>query len=217
MERKRQELGEHLIAAACFGSAAHNAAQLYSDLEMLLITDDTVPANGEMFFEQGIMVDSDMQPASRMLAAAQRVTRRWGIQADQYRHHLVIWDPEQFFPRLWTVANDLQPEAFVHAQQVNWWDVYEMRGKVLNARLAQDHPRTIYMGWGFAYSAAMHIALHDRQHYESERTIWHDVSARGYGMKELVDVLTAGDLAKVTEVTDNVWEQIKTWGAPEDF
>lgn len=216
MERKRQELGEHLIAAASFGSVAHNAAQLYSDLEMLLITDDTVPANGETFFEQGIMVDCDMQPASRMLAAAQRVTRRWGIQADQYRHHLIIWDPEQFFPHLWTVANDLQPEAFAKAQQVNWWDVYEMRGKVLNAQLAQDHPRTIHMGWGFAYSAAMHIALHDRQPYESERTIWHDVSARGYGMKELVDVLTAGDLAKVTEVINNVWEQINTWGASEE-
>lgn len=183
---------------------------------MLLITDDTLPANGEIFFEQGIMVDCDMQPASRILAAAQRVTRRWGIQADQYRHHLVIWDPEQFFPRLWAVANDLQPEAFAQAQQVNWWDVYEMRGKVFNAQLAQDHPRTIYMGWGFAYSAAMHIALKDHRPYESERTIWHDVSTRGYGMKELVDVLTAGDLAKVTEVINNVWEQIKTWGAPEE-
>jgi len=216
VERKRKELGEHFIAAACYGSVAHNAAQLYSDLEMLLITDDAVPANGQQFFEQGIMVDCDMQPASSMLAAAQRVARRWGIQADQYRHHLVIWDPEQFFPRLWTVANDLPPEAFAKEQQENWWDVYEMRGKVLNAQLAQDHPRTIHMGWGFAFSAAMHIALHDRQPYESERTIWHDVSKRGYGMKELVDDLTAGDLAKVTEVIDNVWEQIKTWGAPED-
>ena len=72
------------------------------------------------------------------------------------------------------------------------------------------------MGWGLAYSAAMHIALHDRQLYESERTIWHDVSTRGYGMNELVDVLTGGDLAKITEVIDNVWEQINTWGTPEE-
>jgi len=35
-------------------------------------------------------------------------------------------------------------------------------------------------------------------------------------MKELVDVLTAGDLAKVTEVINNVWKQINTWGAPEE-
>jgi hypothetical protein len=35
-------------------------------------------------------------------------------------------------------------------------------------------------------------------------------------MKELVDVLTAGDLAKVTEVINNVWKQINIWGAPEE-
>jgi predicted nucleotidyltransferase len=39
VERKRQELGEHLIAAACYGSVAHNAALPHSDVEIVIVTD----------------------------------------------------------------------------------------------------------------------------------------------------------------------------------
>jgi hypothetical protein len=217
VERKRQELDEHFIAAACYGSVAHNAALPHSDIEIVIVTDDTVTANETQFFEQGIMVECDVLPASRMLTAARRVTLDWGIEADQYLHHLVICDPNQFFPRLWAVASDLPQENFDNALKVSWWDAYEIRGKVYNALLAEDHPRMSYTGCEFAYSAAMHIALHERKPYESGRTLWQDVITRGYGMKELVDVLSTGALDKIIEAVDNVWDQIKAWGTPEEY
>ena len=81
----------------------------------------------------------------------------------------------------------------------------------------QTSERMSYTGWEFAYSAAMHIALQERKPYESGRTLWRDVTTRGYGMKELVDVLTAGALEKITGALDNVWEHIKAWGAPSEM
>lgn len=37
--QKRLELGEHLRAACCYGSVAHQAAGAYSDVEMIIISD----------------------------------------------------------------------------------------------------------------------------------------------------------------------------------
>lgn len=215
-EREKQELGKHLIAAACYGSVAHHASMKYSDIEIVILTDDTVEAREDLFFDNGIMVECDILPASRMLKASQLVTSRWGMQADQYRHHLVLWDPDQFFPRLWTTASELPREDFERALKTSWWWQYEMRTKALNAQLLNDSTRLCYHGWDFAQAAAMRIALHEHKPYESGRTLWQDVTTRGYGMKELVDALTTGNIEQIPSAIDAVWEQTKTWGAPEE-
>src|SRR5438552_10119511 len=82
VERKKQELGEHLRTACCYGSVAHQAAGEYSDVEMILITDEIVPVKEELYFEQGIMVECDTRSVSRLLRAArQQVSKRWGLEA----------------------------------------------------------------------------------------------------------------------------------------
>ncbi len=75
-----------------------------------------------------------------------------------------------------------------------------------------DH---VVEGWGFALAAAMHIALYEQRPYESGRTLWQDVTSRGYGMRELVDILTAGALEDISPAVDEVWRQISQWGTPE--
>ncbi len=215
VERKKQDLGDHLRAAACYGSVAHHAASEYSDVEMVLLTDESIPAKEEQFFVQGIMVECDMLPASRMLRAAQRVTKRWGIEADQYRHHLVLLDIDGFFPLLWEAARTLSEAAFTEVLPASWWWCYESRNKVRNAFSAKDGPRIRSEGWFFATAAAMHIALYERRPYESGRTLWQDVATRGYGMRELVALLTTGLLEHILPAVDDVWKQIGQWGAPE--
>lgn len=216
VERKKQELGEHLVAAACYGSVAHHASMQHSDVEMIILTDDTIEAREDQFFDNGIMVECDMLPAARILLAARRVTSRWGIEADQYRHHLVLWDPDRFFPRLWAAASDLPAEDFERALKTSWWWAYEARMKALNAQLLDDRPRLYADGWGFAQATAMRIALYEQRPYESGRTLWQDVTARGYGMRELIGSLTTGDFQQIPRGIDAVWEQTNTWGAPEE-
>src|SRR5579859_1259375 len=215
IERKRAELAPHMLAGACYGSVAHNAASAYSDIEIVIITDESLELLDEYFFEQGMMVECTRLPASRMLTASQRVTENWGIQADQYRCHSVLWDPDDFFPRLWATAADLPQEAFDSALKSNWWPTYEIRAKLGNAVLAHHEPNIRYLGWEFAYRAAMHIALHERRPYESGRTLWSDVRSRGYNMSHLVDVVTNGSLQDILPATNAVWAEIQTWGAPE--
>ena len=159
VEQKRQELGEHLRAACCYGSVAHQAAGEYSDVEMIIITDETVPGKEERFFARGIMVECDTRSASRLLhAARQQVSSRWGIQADQYRHHLVLLDLDGFFPQLWEISHNLPVDAFAEVLPETWWWCYEVRNKLLNACSVDHGPRIRSEGWGFASAAAMHIA-----------------------------------------------------------
>jgi kanamycin nucleotidyltransferase len=214
-ERKRAEMGEHLLAVACYGSVAHGAAGPHSDIELLLLTDDTVELTYEPCFVDGVQCQCDILPASRMLRAAPRVTEKWGIEADQHRCHLDLWDPDGYFARVRAAASDLRDDDFEAALRSGWWAAYEIRNKARNGLLANDAPRAIFHGWEFAYACAMRIALRERRPYESDRTIWADVSRRGYDMPALIAALSGGDAQALWRAMDAAWEQVGGWGAPE--
>lgn len=215
--RKQAEHGVHLLAAGIYGSVAHHAAAEHSDVEVVLLTDDDTPAYEEQFFIRGAMVECDVLPASRMLSAAGKVGRWWGIEADQYRHHLVLHDPLDMFPGIWLAASAPPVDLFIAALRASWWPQYESRGKLLNAVAQHDTPCVIYTAWEFAYIAAMRIALAERRPYESGRTVWQDVRARGYGMAALLDALTVGHLADVIAAAEDVWGLMESWYPPEDY
>lgn len=149
------------------------------------------------------------------MRAAQRVTKRWGIEADQYRCHLALLDLDTIFPDLWEKATNIPDAMFTEVLPAAWWWCYESRNKLRNAWSAEDGPRIRSEGWGVATAAAMHIALYERRPYESGRTLWQDVVARGYGMEELVPLLTTGSLEHILPAVDDVWKQIGLWGAPD--
>lgn len=210
----RGELGPALRAGAIYGSVAHDAADLHSDVEIVLVTDDSLERVEEHFFARGVMVEVTRLPASRMLAAARKVPWSWGIEADEHRHHLVLYDADGFFPQLWQIVRALPDEAFAAALRESWWYAYEWCGKLRNALRAGDVARINYEGWCFAYVAAMRIALKERAPYESLRTIWADVRRQGYGMPVLLDALAVGEPEGIAAAVDAVWEHMRDWEAP---
>ncbi|MEO7002362.1 MAG: kanamycin nucleotidyltransferase C-terminal domain-containing protein [Ktedonobacterales bacterium] len=216
VKRKQQALGAHLLAAACYGSVAHAAASRYSDVELILLTDDETPAVEEQFFARGIMVECDRLPLTRILAAARRVDPQWGIEADQHLHHLILWDPSGAFAQVQTAAKSVPGEAFASALTPVWWAAWEARGKFRNAALQGDVASMYYSGWLFARNVALRIALHERRPYESLRTIWQDVAARGYGMRELIAALTGGSAEGLSSAGEFACEQTCAWGQPPD-
>jgi len=93
LHQVQQELGPDLLALAVYGSVAHGQARAHSDLEVVVLTADGVPAREEQRLEatggEGespgslILVEVDRLSRSRMLAAAERVGPLWGVEADQ--------------------------------------------------------------------------------------------------------------------------------------
>ncbi len=214
LERKRAELGSRLVACAIYGSVAHGAALPHSDLETLFVLDGEDDGWDEYVLLEDVPAECNFRSGPRLVKWARVVGPDWGVEADEYRHHLVLWDPGQFFDRLHAAAHDLADADFSAALAESWWEAFEARGKVLNGLLADDPPRALWSGWGFAFATAMRIALIERVPYESGRTLWVDAARRGYGMPALLDTLTSGARDALLEAVEQVWEQTRTWGAP---
>jgi KNTase C-terminal domain len=203
-----------MLAASVYGSVAHRAATEHSDLEVGIVCDETVAERDEWFFDGGIMVECAVVQAERLLASARSVPWNWGIKADAYRHQEAIWDPGSFFDRLREAADSISDKDFAPALEHTWWILYEEREKLESAIGQDDVPPAVYLGWEFAYGAAMRIALRERRPYQSGRTLWSDVASRGYGMKELVEALPHGALPEISRRVDDVWRTIGAWDVP---
>jgi hypothetical protein len=198
------------------GSVAHNAAAKHSDVELVVVTHSAVPEREEFFFDEGVMVECAVVQAERLLASARSVPWNWGIKADAYRHQFPLWDSDRFFERLRQAAESSTDDDFERALEHSWWILYEEREKFRNAIAEEDVARALYLGWEFAYAAAMRIALRERSPYESVRTLWRDAAARGYGMERLIRALSGGAAAlpEVTSAVGAVWSELAAWGAP---
>lgn len=203
-----------MLAGAVYGSVAHRAATEHSDVEIGVVTDETVEERDEWFFDEGVMVECAVVQAERLLASARSVPWNWGIKADAYRHQEAIWDPDSFFERLREAADSIHDEDFAPALEHTWWILYEEREKLRYAIAQEDVPRAVYLGWEFAYGAAMRIALRERKPYESGRTLWSDAASRGCGMEKLSEALTRGALPEISRCVDDVWRTIGSWDVP---
>jgi len=185
-------LGPNALAAAVYGSVAHGAARRHSDLEMVVLTTEGVPAEERYFVRAGILVELHRLPASRMVAAAARVGPLWGVEADQYRHHWVLWDADEIFARVRAQALTPPDEAFQQALEAGRYRLRELWGKWLNAEEALDVATMRDVAWQFAHGAAMRLALHERRPYCSGRTLWHEAGQRSEAMARLVAAIVAG-------------------------
>jgi predicted nucleotidyltransferase len=192
-------LGAKALAGAVYGSVAHGSARRYSDLELVVLTTDGVPPAEEQFVRHGILVELDRLPASRMLAAASQVTPLWGIEADQYRYHWEIWDPERIFAQVRARATSVPDTAFRQALHASRYRLQELWGKFLNAAEACEADTAFDVAWRFAHAAAMRLALRERRPFERGRTLWREARERSAWMDQLVDALIGGQLHRIRD------------------
>lgn len=130
MSAYRRDLGEHMVAGSCYGSVAHGRADGRSDLELIVLTDTVIEAVNVHTVRNGVQVECDVLPTERLRRAAQVVTIQWGIEADCYRYHRVIWDPTEQFAAVRESALATPRERFEDALQQSWWSVREWATKV---------------------------------------------------------------------------------------
>ncbi len=212
----RRNLGEHMVAAACYGSVAHGRADLYSDLELLVLTDTGVEAVNVHTMRNQIQVECDVLPVERLRHAAQIVTVEWGVEADCYRHHWILWDPTKQFTTVRETALAKPGERFEDALSESWWSVREWANKVVAMIGAGNAAGAEFSAWQYLYQVALRIALVQEEPYGSLRTLWQEASARGFGATEMLDVLATGDIIHLPDVMRAVHEQTGAWGEPAD-
>ena len=212
----RRELGEHVVAAACYGSVAHGRADVHSDLELLVLTDIAIEAVNVHTMRNGIQVECDVLPTERLRHAAQVVTIEWGIEADCYRHHWVLWDPTEQFATIREAALATPRERFDAVLQQTWWAAREWASKVVAMVETGNRAGAQFTAWQYLYLVAMRVALAHQEPYESLRTLWQEASARGFGVADMVGVLAGGNIAHLPEVVRAVQQHTGSWGEPAD-
>ncbi len=212
----QREMGHHLMAAACYGSAAHGRADAHSDLEIIVLTDASIEAVNVHTVQYGIQVECDVLPTERLLRAAQIVTIDWGIEADCYRHQWPIWDPTGQFAAIRAASLATPPERFEDALQQSWWSVREWANKVVAMVEAGNQAGAQFTAWQYLYQAALRIALMQQEPYVSLRTLWQEASARGFGVAEMVGALASGDIAHLPDTVRDIQQHTGSWGEPAD-
>lgn len=212
----RHELGEHMVGAACYGSVAHGRADAHSDLELIVLTDTTIEAVNVHTERNGIQVECDVLPAERLRRAAQIVTLEWGVEADCYRYHWVLWDPTKQFAAVREAALATPRERFEDVLQQSWWSAREWASKVVAMVETGNRPGAQFTAWQYLYLAALRMALAEQEPYGSLRTLWQEASARGFGVADVLGVLERADIARLPEVVRGVQQHTGSWGAPSD-
>lgn len=195
----RTRWGDACRAVAVYGSVAHGAARRYSDLEVVVLTTDDVVAEETQVIRDGILVEVDVLPATRMLSAAARVTPFWGLEADQYRVFYPLYDPSALFPQVRATSLAVPTAAFVQPLRDNELRLLEVFGKFSNARDDQDAATMCDTGWRYAHAAALRTALLDGRPFESGRTLWADARTRGFGLDDLISALAEGSAPSLPE------------------
>ena len=168
----RRELGEHMVAAACYGSVAHGRADAHSDLELLVLTDTAVEAVNVHTVRNEIQVECDVLPTERLRHAAEVVTIEWGVEADCYRHHWVLWDPTEQFATVREAALATPRERFEDVLQQSWWAAREWASKVVAMVETGNRPGAQFTAWQYLYLVALRVALAQQEPYVSLRTLW---------------------------------------------
>jgi predicted nucleotidyltransferase len=212
----RHQLGEHVVAAACYGSVAHGRADAHSDLELLVLTDMTVEPVNVHTVRDGVAIECDVIPTARLRQAAQLVTLDWGVEADGYRHHYILWDPRDEFVAVREASLQTPAERFDEVLQHSWWSAREWASKVIAMVETANNPGAQYTAWQYLYVASMRVALRQQEPYVSLRTLWQEASARGFGVADMVSVLTGGEISLLPEVLHTVQQHTGVWGAPSN-
>lgn len=144
------------------------------------------------------------------------MTIEWGVEADCYRHHWVLWDPTEQFARVREAALETPRERYEDVLQQSWWSAREWASKVVAMVDARNRPGSQFGAWQYLYVAALRIALAQQEPYVSFRTLWQELSARGFGVAEMLDVLATGDITHLPGVVRAVHEHTGAWGEPAD-
>ncbi len=212
----RRDMGDHMVAAACYGSVAHGRADAHSDLELIVLTDLFVEPINVHTVRQGIQVECDVLPIERLRHRAQVVTIEWGVEADCYRYPRIIWDPTEQFAAVRDISLATPRKRFDDALQQSWWSAREWANKVVAMVESDNLPGAQFTAWQYLYLVAMRVALVQQEPYESLRTMWQDASARGFGVADVLGVLVRTDIAHLPEVIRVVQKDTGSWGEPSD-
>ena len=160
---------EAILAVGLHGAAARDERATpeggeVADLEVSVITTgDEVEVPARALRYQGLVIDVAPIPADVYLDEAGQIGPLWPLAADQYLHHLPVYDPTEFFAKLRDAHQEAvassPPEAFLAAAGYDLAQLAAWESRARADELSGDLPGALLAVKEGAMLAALMIGL----------------------------------------------------------
>lgn len=172
-----RKYGDAVLGIALYGSVARGADTSYSDIELRVITDASVPEHDvEYVHRSGAKIEINYEQAENYLRRAASVDTDWPIWAAIYRQQLVLFEREDFFVRARKAIESVREEDFRAAQaQLIAEDLYELVQKIRGAWEQHREENLRWWAGRFLWFSMLWLGLANRKYFTTGGTVWDEV------------------------------------------
>lgn len=208
-----------VLAVGLYGSLARDEDGPYSDIEILCV----LGSSGEDYTREGIVgpakVEVNFLSQDELFARAAEVPPEWSLTHGAYVYTRPLYDPQRIFPRLREAVRSPPEEAFRQAMQaLIVEELYELMGKVRNARHWGAREELPFLAVHLAFHGALLVGLANRHLYRSASKMLADslrLGDRPPGYDRLCRLVLTGSLSDpeaLAEACEGFWSGVGEWG-----
>jgi kanamycin nucleotidyltransferase len=216
-QRILAKYGDAVLGIAIYGSVARGVDTSYSDIELKVITSDSVDEHDvEYVHRSGMKIEINYEHAENYLHRAGSVDTDWPIWAGQYRQQVVLFERENFFAQARQAVGSLKDKDFRAAQaQLIAEDLYELVQKI---RGAWEHHHEENLRWWagrFLWFSIMWLGLANREYFTSGNTVWEEVRKFAILPKDFESHLRAlagfkpSSVGEIYRAVEGLWTEIQ--------
>ncbi|MEC0240164.1 kanamycin nucleotidyltransferase C-terminal domain-containing protein [Paenibacillus dokdonensis] len=217
-DRLLQIHGETILAIGLYGSIAQGIDGPYSDIEILVVTEDGISLSDYEFIYLPFKIEISMKQKHEVWQTASAVDDSWAIKAGVYAHLEAIYDPSGLVVQIQALSEQVSEEAIRETMRdFMIWEPYETMGKIRNNKIAgNDH----YLPLGakdLAWQTAKLIGIANRTFYNTRARTYEEslaMPSRPSGYDELIHLLMRGhlhDTELVYERCECLWSGLNEW------
>jgi len=192
-DRVLEKYGNHIIAVYICGSTSKKLDRPYSDLEMIVVVNDTAEISMKYYLHRGLIIQIEYVKSSKILSDAVQLTDNWPWEADQYRNRIALYEREGWFRRLDEAVAKNDKRDSVEAIRKSFMMMTESMAVLRNAVLTNDKVGVLSRGRMLAEDAARILLLLNRRYVTTTSWLWKiafDVHGIPKDFKKLVEKMS---------------------------
>jgi kanamycin nucleotidyltransferase len=222
--RVKERFPQEIFAIGLYGSLAREEDGPYSDIELFGVLRTEHYKHRYEWCTAEWKAEVDLYGKQTLLERAARVDDRWPLTHSALQSILPLYDPEQFFVEIRTIARSAPERLFRETiEELLVEEVYEGIGKIRNARVEDAPARLPALVLKLAQDVAMVVGLANRHCYTTgTRVISEAITLPDLpdGFGELGQVILTGDLRdgqQLGAACERLWQGINLWAQDHGY
>lgn len=223
-ERIKERFALEVFAIGLYGSLAREEDGPYSDIELFGVLRTNHYKHRYEWCTAEWKAEVDLYGKQTLLERAARVDDRWPLTHSALQTVLPLYDPEQFFGEIRTIARSA-PEALFRKtiEELLVEEVYEGIGKIRNTQALGTPSYLPTLVLKLIQDVAMVVGLANRHCYTTGTRVISEAIALPDlpdGFRELGQVILTGDVRdgqQLQAACEHLWQGINIWAQAHGY